>query len=65
MYIKENILRLISLLLIIIFAGALIFSIKFLKNQAQIATNPSPEVMASGALNIDQKTLDSVLKKVQ
>lgn len=65
MYVKENIFRLIVILLIVVFAGVLFFTVRFLKKQSNIATNPSDEVISAGALNFDQKTFDAVLKKVQ
>ena len=65
MYIKENVYRLLAVLLIIIFTGCLFLTITFLKNKADQATSPSQATVTAGAFNFDQKTLNAVLKKVQ
>lgn len=64
MYIKKHTFNLLIILLVIIFAGVSFFTFKFLENEAKIATNPNDKVINSGALNFDQKTLDTVLKKL-
>lgn len=65
MFIKENVYRLLTVLLIIIFAAGLFFTVKFLKKKASQATNPSQAVISANEFNFDPKTLDAVLKKVQ
>lgn len=65
MYIKKNIFILVIILLIIIFIGAIFFTFRFLKKEANVASNPTTEVINSNILNFDQKTLDTVLKKLQ
>ena len=65
MYIKENIVRLIIILMIILFAGGAFFMARFFKNQFNIATNPSKEVVSSNSGGFDFDIYQEALKKLQ
>lgn len=64
MYIKENIVRLIIILMVIIFAGGVFLSITFFKKELSMATSPSQDIVKNNSMNFDKETYDKVLKKL-
>jgi len=65
MYIKENIVRLIVILMVIFFAAGAFFMVRFFRKEFSIATNPSKEVISSNSGGFDFDTYQEALKKIQ
>jgi len=64
MYIKENIVRLIIILMVIIFAAGVFLMITFFKKELSMATSPSQDVIKNNSMDFDKETYDKVLKKL-
>lgn len=64
MYLKENMVRIIIIFMVILFAGAVFLTITFFKKEINLATNPSPETIKSNVSSFDFETYKAVLKKI-
>ena len=65
MYLKENIIRLIIILMVIVFAAGAFFTVTFFKKELNLATNPSKEIVKGNSGSFDFETYQEVLKKLQ